>query len=138
MSTNSQYNINVKKLKARWQVSVDVQARHYNKKHKPMIYKIGNKVYLNSKNIELTRPAKKLDYKYYELYIISEAIRKQAYNLKLLPSINIHNIFHVLLLKPYIGTNEPNNPSSSSIEIEEEEEYEVEEILDSCIHYNKL
>ena len=127
-----------KRLKARWQASVDAQARHYNKKHKPIIYKVNDKVYLNSKNIESTRPAKKLDYKYYEPYTISEAIGKQAYKLELLPSMKIHNVFHILLQEPYTGTNEPNNPPLSPIEVERQEEYEVEEILDSRIHYNKL
>ena len=69
-----------KKLKARWQALVDAQARHYNKKHKPMTYKVGNKIYLNNKNIESTRPAKKLDYKYYGPYTISEAIRNKHTN----------------------------------------------------------
>ena len=52
-----------------------------------MTYKIGNKIYLNSKNIELMQLAKKLDYKYYRLYTISKAIGKQVYKLELLLSI---------------------------------------------------
>ena len=127
-----------KRLEARWQASVDVQTRHYNKKYKPMTYKVSNKVYLNSKNIESIRPAKKLDYKYYGPYTISEAIGKQVYKLKLPPSMKIHNVFYVLLLKPYTGTNEPNNSPPPPIEVERQEKYEVEEILDSRIHYNKL
>ena len=103
-----------------------------------MTYKVGDKIYLNSKNIESTWPAKKLNYKYYGPYTISEAIGKQAYKLKLLPSMKIYNIFYVSLLKPYIGTNELNNPFPPLIEVEGQEEYEVEEILDSRIHYNKL
>ena len=127
-----------KRFEVRWQALVNTQVRYYNKKHKPMTYKVGNKVYLNSKNIKLTWPAKKLDYKYYRLYIISEAIEKQADKLELLPSIKIYNVFHVLLLEPYTGINESNNYLSPSIKVEKWEEYEVEEILDSCIYYNKL
>ena len=52
--------------------------------------------------------------------------------------MKIHNVFHVLLLEPYTGTNEPNNPPSPPIEVEKQEEYKVEEILDRRIHYNKL
>ena len=52
--------------------------------------------------------------------------------------MKIHNVFHVSLLEPYIGTNKPNNSLSPHIEIENKEEYEVKKILNSCIHYNKL
>ena len=56
MPTACQQVINItlmqKKLKAKQQVLVDTQAMYYNKKYKPMIYKVRNKVYLNSKNIK--------------------------------------------------------------------------------------
>ena len=103
-----------------------------------MTYKIGDKVYLNSKKIESTRLAKKLNYKYYGPYTISKTIAKQTYKLKLPPSMKIHNVFYILLLEPYTGTNKPNNPFPPPIEVEKQEEYEVEKILDSRIHYNKL
>ena len=64
------------KLKTRWKALIDAQAKHYNKKHKSKTYVTGKKVYLNSKNIESTRPAKKLDYKYYGPYEIEEPIGK--------------------------------------------------------------
>ena len=103
-----------------------------------MTYNVGNKVYLNSKNIKLMQPAKKLDYKYYRPYTINEAIRKQVYKLELLPSMKIHNVFHVFLLEQYTSTNEPNNSPPPPIEVEGQKEYEVEEILDNHIYYNKL
>lgn len=93
---------------------------------------------MNSKNIKSMQSAKKLDYKYYKPYIIDETIRKQAYRLKFLPSIKIHNFFYVLLLELYISTNEPKNSPLPPIEIKSKEKYKVKEILDSCIHYNKL
>ena len=40
---------------------VAVQAKHYNSKHKPRKYNIGDFVYLNSQNIESTCSSKKLD-----------------------------------------------------------------------------
>lgn len=103
-----------------------------------MTYKIGDKVYLNSKNIDSTQPAKKLDYKYYRPYTIKKAIEKQASRLKLLLSMKIYNIFYILLLKLYTDTNKPNNSPSPPIEVKSQEEYEVEEIFDSCIYYNKF
>ena len=83
-----------------------------------MIYKVSNKIYLNSKNIKSTQPTKKLGYKYHGLYTISKTIGKQAYKLELPLSMKIHNVFHILLLEPYTGINEPNNSFSPPIEVE--------------------
>ena len=117
---------------------IDAQAKHYNKNHKPKTYITGKKVYFNNKNIESTQPAKKLDYKYYESYKIKKLIKKQAYCLKLLPSMKIHNVFHVSLLEPYTSTNKLHNSPSSPIEVKSKKKYKVKKILNNCIHYNKL
>ncbi len=54
--------------------------------------------------------------------------------------MKVHPIFHVSLLTPYHANTLPGRvqPPPSSIIVEEFEEFEVEEILDSRIHYNKL
>ena len=41
--------------------TVALQAKHYNSKHKPHKYNIGDFVYFNSQNIKSTHPSKKLD-----------------------------------------------------------------------------
>ena len=46
---------------------VAAQTKYYNSKHLARQYNIGNLVYLNSKNIDLTHPTKKLDGKFYGL-----------------------------------------------------------------------
>lgn len=71
------YNINMKRFKAKQKVLINAQAKYYNKKHKPMTYKIDNKVYLNSKNIKSKQLVKKLNYQYYKLYTVSEMLKKQ-------------------------------------------------------------
>ena len=45
--------------------AVASQAKFYNSIHLSCLYNIGAFVYLNSKNINLTRPTKKLDWKFY-------------------------------------------------------------------------
>ena len=45
-----------------------------------MTYEIDDKIYLNSKNIKLMQLTKKLNYKYYRLYIINEAIKNKHIN----------------------------------------------------------
>ena len=95
-------------------------------------------VYLNSKNIKLMQLSKKLDYKYYGPYKI-KPIGLQAYCLRLLPNMKIHNIFHVSLLE--LCNVQPRSTLSLPpiiIVNEEKEEYEVEKILDSWLHYDKL
>ena len=49
---------------------------------------------------------------------------------------SIHNVFHVFLLKSYRG--ERDYEESSSIELNEENQEEIEKILNSKMHYDKL
>ena len=127
------------KLEAQVKKTVEQQAKYYNAKHKPQSYKIGDMVYLNSKNINLMRPSKKLNYKYYGPYEVELPIKKQVYCLWLSPSIKIHNVFHVSLLEPYnVQSGSALLPLLPIIVNEGEKEYEVEEILDSQLHYGKL
>ena len=126
------------KLEARLKKAQKVQAKYYNKKHTPRKFKAGEKVYLNSKNIELTRPFKKLDYKYYGPFKIEKLVRKQAYQLKLPKKMKIHDVFHVSLLELYKKTNDSDVPASPPIVVERKDEYEVKVILNSQIHWGKL
>ena len=41
--------------------TVIMQAKHYNAKHLPQLHNVEDFVYFNSKNIDSTRPTKKLD-----------------------------------------------------------------------------
>ena len=113
------------------------QAKYYNSKYLPREYNGGYHVYLSSKNIDSTRPTKKLDWKYYGPYPIVECIKNVAYRLNLLELMSMHNVFHVLLLKScdnrrgYVLFLPP-------IEIDGEEEFKVNKILDSRSHYDKL
>ena len=113
--------------------------KYYNAKYKPQSYKVGNMVYLNSKNIKSMRPSKKLDYKYYRLYKIELPFGKQAYCFWLPPSMKIHNVFHMSLLKLYnVQLGSILSPSPFVIINEIEEKYKIKEILDTQLYYNKL
>ena len=119
------------KLEARLEKAQEAQTKYYNKKHTPRIFKTGDKVYLNSKNIKSTRPFKKLDYKYYGPFKIEKPVGKQAYRLKLRQKMKIHNVFHVSLLEPYTKMNNSDVPVPPSIVVEGENKYKVKEILNS-------
>ena len=65
-----------KKLKARLKKAQEAQAKYYNKKHIPRTFKVGDKIYLNSKNIKSIHPSKKFNYKYYGPFEIEELVGK--------------------------------------------------------------
>ncbi len=79
----------------------EYQARTYNKSHRDVDYKVGQKVWLEVKNITIKRPSQKLDWQRYSPYRIIERIRKVAYRLDLSASLQIYNVFHISLLHDY-------------------------------------
>ena len=64
---------------------------------KTLGYRVGNMVWLSTKNIKTKRLSKKLDYKMISSYKIKELIGS-LYQLDLPTSIRIHNVFHLNLL----------------------------------------
>ena len=97
-------------------------------------------MWLLPRNIHTTRPSKKLDWKKIGPFKIRAKIGSNGYKLDLSPSMKIHNTFHISVLKPYEDNKFPSQIQEPprSIEIEREDENELDEILDSRLHYNKL
>jgi len=97
-------------------------------------------VWLLPRNIGTTRGCKKLDYKKIGPFKILARIGESAYKLDLPPSIRIHNTFHISLLELYhddkFSSQRPQPPPP--IIVEGESEYELEQIIDSRLHYGKL
>ena len=61
---------------------------------------------LNFKNIIFNRFSKKLDFKFYESYKITNFVKKMTYSLtlfKVFQSRIIYDVFHILLFKSYIN-----------------------------------
>ncbi len=77
------------------------QARTYNESYCNVEYKVGQKVWLRVKNITIEQPSQKLDWQRYGPYCITERIRKIAYRRNLPASLQIHNVFHVSLLRDH-------------------------------------
>ncbi len=107
----------------------DAQKQQYDKKHKPMSFKIGDEVMLRAKNIRLLRPSRKLDHRQLGPFPIIDAWGKQAYKLRLTPQYRaIHPVFHVSLLEPY-HRREGEPERQGPILVDGEEEWVVEKIL---------
>ena len=101
-------------------------------------FKVGDLVWLDSRNIRTKRPMKKLDHKKLGPFPITEVVSTHARRLGLPIALKqIHNVFHVSLLEPHTTNPFPtrNLDPPPPIEIENDLEYEVENILDS--RYNK-
>jgi hypothetical protein len=121
-------------------VTQNQQARYYDAKHKRVEYNVDDKVWLLSSNIRTQRPSKKLDWKRLGPYPITERIDTQAYRLQLPSSLKIHPVFHISLLDRYTESDIPGRSQSPPppVVVEDQLEYEVEEILDSRLMRNHV
>jgi predicted metal-dependent hydrolase len=104
-------------------------------------YVVENTVWLFIKNIKTKRSFRKLNHKWIESYKIKKLL-KDACQLDLSSSMKIHDTFHISLLRKTAIDSliEQIQSSSSSVVIDEDEEekYEINDILDSRYHYDKL
>jgi hypothetical protein len=96
----------------------------------PSQYHIGEQVWLEGRNLKFPHQATKLNPKCYGPFKIIKEISLVAYQLQLPPSWNIHPVFHASLLSSYSKTpsHGPNFSQPPPDLIENEEEYEVEQI----------
>ena len=102
-------------------------------------YKVGDKVWLSTKNLNVDRPSCKLTERQLGPYEIVKIISSNAVKLKLTASFKIHNVINVSCVRPYrppvagqsIIPPEP-------VTVEGTPEYEVEEIMDSQLKRDKL
>ena len=94
-------------------------------------YQIGDKVWLDGKNLHTTHPTHKLRAKCYGPFFIMNVISHVAYQLQLPKSWKIHNVFHVTYLSPYKETKEhgPNFLEPPPDIIDGHPEWEVEAIV---------
>ena len=97
--------------------------------------KVGDKVWLEGKNLSVTGSRKLLPQRYGP-FTIKQQIGQVAYKLELPSCMKIYNVFHVDLLMPYKETEAYGTPYTQLPPVieEGEEEYEIESIIDSRRH----
>jgi hypothetical protein len=95
-------------------------------------YQIDDQVWLFIRNIQIDRFSRKLNHKMLESFKILEK-RESFYKLDLSDEINIHSVFHISLLRKNFEDflSEQIISSSSSIMIDDEQKFDVEDIVDS-------
>jgi hypothetical protein len=103
-------------------------------------YCVGDRVWLDAKNLHTTHPSAKLAPRRHGPFLVTSAISHTSYRLKLPPQWKIHNVFHASLLTPYKETPEhgPNFAEPSPDLIDGEPEWEVEQLLGSRRRRNQL
>jgi len=103
-------------------------------------YKVGDQVWLSTKNLNINQPLRKLTERQIGPYTITCIVSPNAIVLKLPPLFKIDapiNVSWLHLYKPPTILGQQIT-LQSPVEVEGEEEYMVEEILDSHLRHNKL
>ncbi len=110
-----------------------------NKHRKKINYKIESRVFLNKQNIITARLFKKLNDKMLNSFQIIDLI-DSFYKLKLLETMHIHDVFHSELLRLVVNDSLPDqkNELSKSIVINNEDEWEINDILNSWWYQRRL
>ena len=86
------------------QHTADAMGKYYDRKRLDAtdVFKVGDKVMLNGRNLKTRRPSKKLDHKLFGPFKISAMVGTNAAKLDLSahPSLKVHNTFNVSDLEP--------------------------------------
>ena len=110
-------------------------AIHYNRHRKEApTFEVGDKAMLNTRNIAMSRPSKKLSAPKAGPFTIIDKVGNRAYRLALPRSMqNIHPVFNVELLEAYVENEFDNRtqPKPPPVIVEGMEEWEVEKVVGS-------
>jgi Chromo (CHRromatin Organisation MOdifier) domain/Integrase zinc binding domain len=112
-----------------WKRATESQTRYYNRRHQEKEYDRGQIVGLSTKNFRF-KDGHKLAPTYIRVRIL-ERVGKQAYKVALPTKYaKIHNVFPVAMIEPWIDRNGIADTLPLPDLIEDNEEWEVEDLLD--------
>jgi hypothetical protein len=104
-------------------------------------YVIGDKVWLSTDNLRLTRASHKLTEKWLGPYEITKLIGDNAVELRLPKSMRIHPVVNISRVRPYkerLKGQPTFRPGPVQVTEDRELEYEVDHIVDSRLKGNRL
>lgn len=112
-------------------MSIDQMTKHANKKRTDVSFKVGDFVLLRLHKYRqfsiARRLSNKLKKRYFGPFKIIKAIGKVAYQFELPEGSRIHNVFHISLLKKFVGDAQTIPPSTlppDIIGIEDDPDFE--------------
>ena len=116
-------------------IAKETMAGQANKHRKEVSYRVGDQVFLSSRNIKTARPTSKLEDKMLGHFKI-KALVGASYQLELPSTMKIHDVFHPSLLRKDPGDPLPIQvqPPPGPIIVDDNEEWGVEDILDSRVY----
>jgi transposase InsO family protein len=117
-------------------------AKYYNDKRREQdAFEVGDQVLVSLQNVQTRRPSKKMDIRFAGPYSILEKIGTRAFKIELPPTMKIHPVFHVSLLKPFhtpqIEGQAYDPPGAVEVD-EAGQSFEVSSIIDSRINKRRL
>ena len=104
------------------------QKLYYDHRRQDLILHPGQEVLLSTKNIPFKHGKNKFLPKWIGPFRVSHSVGPLAYALELPPTMKIHNVFHVNLLKPYRSDGRC-QPPPPVVQLDGSLEFEVETIL---------
>ncbi len=120
--------------KAALEKATEQMKKQYDKKSPSVNYKVSNKVWLDTTNLKLAYPKKKLDNKQTRPFEITAKKGASSHTLKHPAPWCIHLTFNEVLLTPYVPPMFPNQeqpPPPPPDLIDNQEAYEVKKVLNS-------
>jgi hypothetical protein len=114
-------------------VANEYQKKYADRKRKHISLRIGDKVLVSNRHIRSTRPKKKLDWKYLGPGTVLAQIGRDAYRVDLPGLGQVHPVFHVSLLEPYVQRGSIPSQSAQPVDTLRtlgDDVYYVEEVLD--------
>jgi transposase InsO family protein len=115
--------------------SQERQAKYYNQRHQPRLFKRGDLVKLSTRNLRLKD--KKLQPRWVGPFRILERIGSQAYRLALPEKYaRLHDVFPVQFIEEYRPRED--QPLLPIPDLEDDEEWEIEEVKDKTVIKGQL
>ena len=122
------YNVAKHKL----EVSIQQQKKYYDRRHRAVQYAVGDHGLLSTANLRVKNVPSKLQPKFIGPFTVLEKISPLVYKLKLPDSWQIHNVFHVSLLRLWHQPLYPVTQPQVIPELEEPNDFaslEIEKVL---------